>query len=103
MNGRISIPSTWFAKLMDKAFAGTLELKVKYPQATRAARGNSKALITHVNDRPGHDRRYAIDAAKAMRELGYKPLESFESGIRKTVGWYLAENGWRQRFLKGVK
>ena len=50
--------------------------------------------ITYVTDRPGHDRRYAIDATKIHRELGWKPAETFESGIRKTVQWYLANSGW---------
>ena len=45
-------------------------------------------------DRPGHDRRYAIDAAKIERELGWTPVETFESGIRKTVEWYLANDEW---------
>lgn len=51
-------------------------------------------LITHVTDRPGHDRRYAIDARKLERELGWKPAETFETGIRKTVQWYLANQEW---------
>lgn len=51
-------------------------------------------LITHVTDRPGHDRRYAIDAAKIERELGWKPTETFETGIRKTVQWYLDHQQW---------
>ncbi|WP_349571872.1 dTDP-glucose 4,6-dehydratase [Azotobacter salinestris] len=51
-------------------------------------------LITHVTDRPGHDRRYAIDARKLERELGWKPAETFETGIRKTVQWYLANQDW---------
>lgn len=51
-------------------------------------------LITYVQDRAGHDLRYAIDASKIDRELGWKPQESFESGIRKTVQWYLANNEW---------
>jgi dTDP-glucose 4,6-dehydratase len=51
-------------------------------------------LITHVADRPGHDRRYAIDARKIERELGWRPAETFASGIRKTVQWYLANPGW---------
>ena len=51
-------------------------------------------LITYVTDRPGHDRRYAIDAQKIERELGWRPAETFESGIRKTVMWYLAHTGW---------
>jgi dTDP-glucose 4,6-dehydratase len=50
--------------------------------------------ITHVTDRPGHDRRYAIDARKIERELGWRPAETFETGIRKTVEWYLANGGW---------
>ena len=51
-------------------------------------------LITHVADRPGHDRRYAIDAGKIERELGWKPAESFESGLKKTVQWYLDNHWW---------
>lgn len=50
--------------------------------------------ITYVKDRPGHDRRYAIDATKIHRELGWKPAETFETGIRKTVQWYLANHAW---------
>jgi dTDP-glucose 4,6-dehydratase len=50
--------------------------------------------IAFVKDRPGHDRRYAIDASKIERELGWKPVETFESGIRKTLQWYLANEGW---------
>ena len=51
-------------------------------------------LKSYVADRPGHDKRYAIDASKIQRELGWKPLETFESGIEKTVAWYLANNEW---------
>ena len=50
--------------------------------------------ITYVTDRPGHDRRYAIDARKIEHELGWKPAETFETGIRKTVQWYLDNQGW---------
>jgi dTDP-glucose 4,6-dehydratase len=53
-----------------------------------------KAQITYVQDRPGHDRRYAIDASKIHRELGWKPQETFDSGIRKTVKWYLDNAEW---------
>jgi len=56
--------------------------------------GSYSRLITHVTDRPGHDRRYAIDARKIERELGWKPAETFESGIRKTVQWYLEHPDW---------
>lgn len=58
-------------------------------------------LITFVQDRPGHDRRYAIDAGKIARELGWRPRETFESGLRKTVCWYLENRGWWQRVLDG--
>ncbi|MFV2029950.1 dTDP-glucose 4,6-dehydratase [Neisseria sp. S1] len=58
-------------------------------------------LITFVPDRPGHDVRYAIDASKIERELGWKPQESFESGLRKTVEWYLNNTEWWQRVLDG--
>lgn len=58
-------------------------------------------LITHVTDRPGHDRRYAIDASKIQRELGWFPEETFESGIRKTVQWYLDNQQWCARVQDG--
>ncbi|MDR9892446.1 dTDP-glucose 4,6-dehydratase [Pseudenterobacter timonensis] len=58
-------------------------------------------LITYVTDRPGHDLRYAIDASKIERELGWRPQESFESGIRKTVEWYLTHETWWQQVLDG--
>jgi dTDP-glucose 4,6-dehydratase len=57
--------------------------------------------ITYVKDRPGHDRRYAIDATKLDRELGWKPAETFETGIRKTVEWYLANKEWIDGVLSG--
>ena len=56
--------------------------------------GPYRRLITHVTDRPGHDRRYAIDARKIERELGWRPAETFATGIRKTVQWYLAHANW---------
>ncbi|WGE58179.1 dTDP-glucose 4,6-dehydratase [Actinobacillus equuli] len=58
-------------------------------------------LITYVTDRPGHDVRYAIDATKIGRELGWKPQETFETGIRKTVEWYLNNKAWWSRVLDG--
>jgi dTDP-glucose 4,6-dehydratase len=56
--------------------------------------GPYRRLITHVADRPGHDRRYAIDARKIERELGWRPAETFDTGIRKTVRWYLDHAQW---------
>lgn len=58
-------------------------------------------LITFVKDRPGHDRRYAIDAGKLQRELGWQPKETFETGIRKTIQWYLDHQEWTQRISSG--
>src|SRR5690554_4447149 len=59
------------------------------------------SLITHVTDRPGHDRRYAIDATKIANELNWQPIETFETGIRKTVQWYLDNQQWCQRVQDG--
>ena len=58
-------------------------------------------LITFVKDRPGHDLRYAIDASKIANELGWKPKETFETGIRKTVEWYLNNMEWYRRVQDG--
>jgi dTDP-glucose 4,6-dehydratase len=60
-----------------------------------------ESLITYVKDRPGHDRRYAIDASKLQGELDWRPLESFESGLSKTVKWYLDNQTWVQQVLDG--
>jgi dTDP-glucose 4,6-dehydratase len=60
-----------------------------------------KSLITYVKDRPGHDRRYAIDASKIERELGWKPKETFETGLRKTVEWYLTNANWINGVMTG--
>jgi dTDP-glucose 4,6-dehydratase len=56
--------------------------------------GHSRKLVTFVQDRPGHDCRYAIDPSKIERELGWKPAHTFENGIRETVRWYLANQDW---------
>ena len=60
-----------------------------------------RELITFVPDRPGHDQRYAIDSSKITRDLGWLPKETFESGIRKTVSWYLDNKDWWERVLNG--
>jgi len=65
-------------------------------------RGPHQRLITFVKDRPGHDLRYAIDAQKIRRELGWVPQETFETGLRKTVEWYLANRTWWERIRSGV-
>jgi len=67
-----------------------------------ASEGSYKRLITYVKDRPGHDRRYAIDARKIERELGWRPAETFATGIRKTVQWYLDHPEWVARVQSGA-
>jgi dTDP-glucose 4,6-dehydratase len=64
--------------------------------------GPATRLITYVKDRPGHDRRYAIDASKIHRELGWKPVETFATGIRKTVQWYLDNMSWVENVASGA-
>lgn len=63
--------------------------------------GESEALITFVKDRPGHDLRYAIDSSKLQRELGWKPIPSFEDGLERTVDWYLSNEKWLKNVLSG--
>jgi dTDP-glucose 4,6-dehydratase len=60
-----------------------------------------ESLITYVQDRLGHDRRYAIDASKVKNELGWEPTHTFEKGIRETIHWYLGHKEWWQRILSG--
>jgi dTDP-glucose 4,6-dehydratase len=66
------------------------------------ARGSYRDLIQFVKDRPGHDRRYAMDAAKIEKELGWRAEESFETGLRKTVLWYLENLSWVETTLNGA-
>jgi dTDP-glucose 4,6-dehydratase len=64
--------------------------------------GSRKKLITFVKDRPGHDRRYAINAEKVMRELNWKPGVRFEEGLRKTILWYLENQSWVEDVRSGA-
>jgi len=70
--------------------------------APYAGPGRRERLITFVADRPGHDARYAIDAGKIERELGWRPTETFESGLVKTVRWYLDNRPWWERVRTGA-
>jgi dTDP-glucose 4,6-dehydratase len=70
-------------------------------EMTARRAGSCKDLITYVKDRPGHDRRYAMDARKIERELGWRPKETFETGIRKTVRWYLENEEWVRDVTSG--
>ncbi|WP_413664515.1 dTDP-glucose 4,6-dehydratase [Microbulbifer sp. CNSA002] len=87
--------------LMNREFAENTALATKYPQALSVIKGNAQELITFVQDRAGHDRRYAIDPKKSNNELGYQPLESFETGIYKTLQWYLNNDCWWRAVMDG--
>jgi dTDP-glucose 4,6-dehydratase len=71
-------------------------------EALHRAPGSSKAQITFVKDRPGHDRRYAIDASKLKNELGWKPSVTFKEGLSKTIAWYLNNTQWLQAVTSGA-
>jgi dTDP-glucose 4,6-dehydratase len=85
----------------EKTNLEVVETICKTLQEFRAER-NFKQLITHVKDRPGHDRRYAIDCTKIERDLGWEPAETFETGIRKTIQWYLDNRKWVDAVTSGA-
>jgi dTDP-glucose 4,6-dehydratase len=87
--------------LIDDAFRGDSSLASRFPRSPAARGGSGEELISFVKDRPGHDRRYAIDATKIERELGFCPRESFETGIRKTIQWYLSHEPWWRNVMDG--
>ncbi len=88
-------------KLMDERVSNSQDLKQRFPDSPVVQGTPSNSLITYVKDRPGHDTRYAIDATKTTHELGYKPVESFESGIEKTLDWYLDNQDWWRSIMDG--
>ncbi|GAB7081988.1 dTDP-glucose 4,6-dehydratase [Megalodesulfovibrio paquesii] len=92
---------THVCRLMNQALAEE-RWQQAYPNAVAAREGRAESLITYVADRPGHDRRYAIDPRKAMDVLGFKPRESFETGIAKTVTWYLEHEAWWRAVQSGA-
>jgi dTDP-glucose 4,6-dehydratase len=61
-----------------------------------------ESLISYVKDRPGHDRRYAIDPSKIRGDLGWEPAHTFETGLKETVDWYLANEPWWRRVISGA-
>tara|TARA_B110000503_G_scaffold120436_1_gene183077 strand:- start:210 stop:1310 length:1101 start_codon:yes stop_codon:yes gene_type:complete len=87
--------------LVEQEFSNNVELAARFPDAKAVIKQNAESLITFVKDRPGHDKRYAIDATKTNNELGYQPKESFETGISKTVFWYLNNEKWWQSVIDG--
>lgn len=85
--------------LADKAFENDPNMAKRFPGAPAAGGKQAQDLITHVTDRAGHDRRYAIDAKKIQSDLGYIPRESFETGIKRTFDWYLRHETWWRRIM----
>lgn len=86
---------------INKIFAEDEKIRERFPKCPAAAGKDTTELITFVRDRPGHDRRYAIDAMKATLETGYGPAESFETGLLKTVRWYIANDQWWRSVMDG--
>lgn len=87
--------------ILDRRFSADPQLRARFPRCPAASAGAVESLITFVTDRLGHDWRYAIDASKMEKELGFEPAERFESGIEKTVDWYLANEPWWRAVLSG--
>jgi dTDP-glucose 4,6-dehydratase len=86
---------------VDKAFVADPALGQRFPEAPAASGRPTASLKTHVADRPGHDRRYAIDCSKIERELGYRPARDFASGFAETLAWYLDHESWWRAVLDG--
>ena len=87
-------------RAMDERFAHDPGLATRFPDAPQARGASSDSLIEFVTDRAGHDWRYAIDASKIERDLGFVPDETFETGLAKTVDWYLAHEAWWRPLLE---
>jgi dTDP-glucose 4,6-dehydratase len=81
--------------------AGTPQPNLKIVRTILGHLGKTESLIQYVKDRPGHDRRYALDSSKIQRELGWAPMVSFEEGIRRTIDWYQANGEWLEHARSG--
>ncbi len=87
--------------LIDQAFATDPTLAKRFPDSPAARGGKTESLKTYVKDRPGHDRRYAIDERKIASALGYKPSVDFNAGFQQTLHWYLNNEAWWRKVLDG--
>jgi dTDP-glucose 4,6-dehydratase len=87
---------------IDRAFAGNAALAARFPSCPVASGRSTRALISFVTDRPGHDHRYAIDAAKLSGELGFKGHVAFDRGLAQTVQWYLDHESWWRDVTSGA-
>ena len=89
------------AEMLEDHFASDKNIRTRFPDSPAAHSRHNIDLITHVTDRPGHDRRYAINYSKAHDELGYEPLETFKTGFMKTINWYLSNELWWKAIMDG--
>lgn len=100
IGGRCEMQNIEIVKLVCKEVDSLIEfdegLSLRYPYE-----GSREQLITYVTDRPGHDRRYAIDCEKIEQELGWKPEVTFEEGMKRTIEWYVTERAWWEKILSG--
>jgi len=87
-------------QVMDERFAANEALAIRFPKAPQVQGESAASLIKFVTDRAGHDWRYAIDATKIERELGFTPRETFETGLAKTIDWYLNNEAWWRPLLQ---
>ena len=85
-----------------QAVAPALDLFAPGTGSVLALLGKPESLVRFVADRPGHDRRYAMDLSKARRELGWAPRRTFEAGLEETVRWYVEHRGWWERIRTGA-
>jgi dTDP-glucose 4,6-dehydratase len=89
------------SRLIDEAFRSDPGLAASFPSSPPARGVPTESLVKFVPDRPGHDRRYAMDGSKIARELGFHPQESLESGLRRTIAWYLQQQPWWRSVMDG--
>lgn len=92
---------TQLCRIMDDAFAQNSDLEKEFPLAPHSSGRLAAQLIQYVKDRPGHDRRYAINSGKIQKELGYKPVNTFQDGLQKTVEWYVRSIPWWRQVMDG--
>ncbi len=92
---------TLLCREVDKRLAANPELAARFPNTPINQGRNAESLITYVKDRAGHDWRYAIDPTRSNEELGYKPVESFETGIQRTLDWYFDNEAWWRQVMDG--
>ena len=87
--------------VVNEKFSVLPDLAIRFPDSPCAQNKDAKSLIKYIDDRPGHDVRYAVDATKIHSQLGYEPLTSFEKGLKTTVDWYLNNESWWRSILDG--